>query len=111
MVMLVIFSVVFPVLVSVVVWGGLDVPTSTVPNRRLAGDSFTVPTVIVIEVPIVAAVSATAVAMIETTGSAGTVAGAVYVIGVPLDEIAAESVPHPAEHTVPPWLTVQMTPL
>lgn len=77
MVMLVIFSVVFPVLVSVVVWGGLDVPTSTVPNRRLAGASFTVPTVMVIEVLVVAAVSATAVAMIETMGSAGTVAGAV----------------------------------
>ena len=76
--MLVIFSVVFPVLVSVVVWGGLDVPTSTVPNRRRAGASFTVPTVIVIKVPIAAAASATGVAMIETTGgSAGTVAGAV----------------------------------
>jgi len=76
MVMLVMLSVLFPVLVSVVVWGGLGVPTSTVPNRRLAGASFTVPTVIVIEVPMVAAASATEVVMINT-GSLGTVAGAV----------------------------------
>jgi hypothetical protein len=77
MVMLVMLSVLFPVLVSVAVWGGLDVPICTVPNGRLVGASFTVPTVIVIEVPITAAASATVVAMIETPGSAGTVAGAV----------------------------------
>ena len=75
--MRVILSVLFPVLVSVVVCGGLGVPTSTVPNCRLAGASFTVPTVIVIELPIAAVVSAAGVAMIETMGSAGTVAGAV----------------------------------
>jgi hypothetical protein len=77
MVMPVILSVLFPVLVSVVVCGALAVPTSTVPNRRPAGASFTVPIVIVIELPIAAVVSAAGVAMIETTGSAGTVAGAV----------------------------------
>ena len=74
--MLAMFSVLFPVLVSVVVWGRLGVPTITVPNRKLAGASFTVPTVIVIEVPTVAVASATEVAMIDT-GSPGTVAGAV----------------------------------
>jgi hypothetical protein len=76
MVMLVMLNVVFPALVRVVVWGELDWPTSTVPNRKLAGASFTVPTVIVIEVLTVAAASATEVAMINT-GSLGTVAGAV----------------------------------
>jgi hypothetical protein len=77
MVMPVTLSVLFPVLVSVVVCGALAVPTSTVPNCRPAGASFTVPIVIVIELPIAAVVSAAGVAMIETTGSAGTVAGAV----------------------------------
>ena len=29
---------------------------------------------------------------------------------MPLAELVAESVPHPAEHTVPPWLSPQVTP-
>jgi len=76
-VMLVMLSVVFPVLVSVVDWGELDWPTRTWPKLRLAGTSLTVPTVIVIAEPTAAVVSATGVAMIATLGSDGTVAGAV----------------------------------
>jgi len=76
-VMLVMLSVVFPVLVSVVAWGELEWPICTVPKLRLAGTSLTVPTVIVIDEPTAAFVSATGVAMIATLGSDGTVVGAV----------------------------------
>jgi len=33
------------------------------------------------------------------------------VIGVPLGELVAESLPHPAEQTAPFWLSVHATPL
>jgi UDP-N-acetylmuramyl pentapeptide phosphotransferase/UDP-N-acetylglucosamine-1-phosphate transferase len=95
------FSVVFPVLVSVVDWGELDWPTRTVPKFSLAGTSLTVPTVIVIPKPTAVFVSITEVAVNVTEGFDGTVAGAVYVVGVPLAELVAESVPHSAKHEAP----------
>src|SRR4030095_7275231 len=109
--MLVMVNIDFPVLVSVAVWGRLDWPRSTVPNSREAGTSFTLPTVIVIWLPTAVARSAAEVAISDTAGSGGTEAGALWESGVPLGELVAESVPQPAEQTIPFWLRFQVTPL
>ncbi len=109
-VMLVMFSVVLPTLVSVVVME-LARPRFTKPKFRLAGTSFTVPTVSVIVAARDLVVSATEVALIVTAGFAGSAAGAVYVEGAPLAVAAGATVPHPGEHEVPPWVSAQVTPL
>ena len=78
--MLVMLSVVFPVLVSVVAWGELEWPICTVPKLRLAGTSLTetdcgAVTVTIAEADLVG--SAAEVAVIATLGLLGTVAGPV----------------------------------
>ena len=55
--------------------------------------------------------SATDAAVTVTFGIAGTVAGAVYVVGVPLVVLVGAIVPHPGEHAAPACERVQVTPV
>ncbi len=74
-VMLLMLSVVFPALVSVADWGGLEEPTRTEPKFRLVGLRVGRVTVTAAEADLV--VLATEVAVTVTKGLADTVAGAV----------------------------------
>jgi hypothetical protein len=75
-VMLVMFKVVLPVLVSVTCWGALAPPIRA-PNLRLTGSSFTWPAVIVMVATADLVVSSTGIALSATAGLVGTVAGGV----------------------------------
>jgi hypothetical protein len=79
-------------------------------KARLAGTSFTVPLVRVIVAWDDLVVSATALALSITAALAGTVAGAVYVVGTPLAALVGLIVPHPGEQLVPFCVSVQVTP-
>ena len=96
--MLAIFRLAFPVLVSVVTIVRLVPPIVVPPRLRLAGTSLTVPAVIVIVAPADLVASFTETALSVAVGLAGTDAGAVYVVAVPLGVLAGEAVPQPGEH-------------
>jgi len=71
----VMFNAVLPVLVSVADWAR-NWPRGTMPKFRLAGISFTVPTVRVMVASAVLVISAADVAVRVTVAFAGTVGGA-----------------------------------
>lgn len=106
--MLLMVSVELPVSVRVAAKGG-DEPTRTFPKFRSAGTSFTLPAVIVIVAVTDFEVSVTEVAVSVTVELAGTEAGAVYVIGLPLAVVADDTSPQPVEQGVPFCKSVQAT--
>ena len=74
-------------------------PLFTEPKSKLAGTIFTVPLVNVIVAPADLVVSVTDVAVSVTAVGFGNVAGAEYVVGVPLAVLARLMVPQ-AEHEI-----------
>ena len=102
-------SVVAPVLVSDTV-SDLDMRCFTRPKFRLAGTSFTVPFVSVIAAAPDLVASVTEVAVRATAALAGTAAGAVYVVAVPLAALVGANVPHDAPHEAPPCMGAQVVP-
>jgi hypothetical protein len=108
----VMFKAEVPVLVSVVVEALVN-PFFTKPKFKLAGTIFTVPLVTVTAAPADLVVSVTEVAVTVTVAGVGTAAGAVYVVGAPLNVLLGEIVPHVggahAEGGVP-CVVVQLTP-
>jgi len=107
----VIFKAEVPVLVSVVVKALVN-PSFTVPKLKLAGTIFTVPLVTVTVAPADLVVSVTEVAVTVTIAGVGTAAGAVYVLGAPLNVLVGEIVPHVGAHAEGgvPCVVVQLTP-
>jgi hypothetical protein len=102
-----------PVFVSVtdkVFVGWLELVSFNFPKSKLAGISFTVPVVRVIVALPCLLLSVTDVAVMVTLGFVGTVAGAAYVVAVPLLVFASVIVPHADEHALPPWVSDQLTP-
>jgi len=79
-------------------------------KARLAGMSFTVPFVSVMVPLDDFVVSVAAIALRVTVPLAGTVAGAVYVVGAPLAVAAGLTVPHVGEQAVPLCVRVQVMP-
>jgi hypothetical protein len=104
----VILNAELPVLVSVVA-KDLVRPLFTEPKSKLAGTIFTVPLVNVIVAPTDLVVSVTEVAVSVTAVGFGKVAGAAYLVGVPLAVLARVIVPQP-EHEAAFWVMVQVTP-
>jgi hypothetical protein len=105
------FKAAVPVFVSVVVKAPVC-PFFTVPKFKLAGIIFTVPLVTVTAASADLAVSVTEVAVTVTVAGVGTAAGAVYVVGAPLNVLVGEIVPHVGAHAEGgvPCVVLQLTP-
>ncbi len=102
-------NVELPVLVRVTAKVSL-LPNLFSEKCKVAGMSLTVPGVrVMVAVPSLD-VSVTDVAVMVTLGFAGTVAGAEYIVGVPLAVLVGATVPHAGEHGVVPCVRVQLTP-
>src|SRR5258707_465210 len=95
------FNMEVPVLVSVASRGKALRCTSTLPKLMLSGTSFTVPVVRVIVAFAVLVASVAEVATSVTAVVLGRFAGAVYVVGLPLDVLAGETFPQAGAHGVP----------
>lgn len=84
------------------------VPTTTVVGVGATRETEITGTVMVAE--LIFKGSSTDVAISVTVGDTVAIAGPVYVMGVPLGEFAALSVPHAGEHGTPFWDRLQLTP-
>src|SRR5262245_61013747 len=108
--MLLIVNGLDPVFVSVI-GARLAVPAFTRPKATTKGTTATqaVVTHILPALPLLLSVNDDAV--IATDELAGTVEGAVYVVGSPLAVAEGTTSLHAGEHDGPPWLRDQVTPL